>query len=134
MNFDFSDDQKVSDEPYDRDLWRGMVELAWPGTAIPERHGGAGFGYLELCVIAEELGRSLAPTPFASSVYLATEAILQAGTKDQQDTLLHAPGGRIAVGTDEILKNIIAERVLGLPQDVRADRDVPFDELPTSRR
>ena len=53
-----------SDEPYDRELWRGMAELAWMGTAIPESHGGAGFGYLELCVLAEELGRSLAPTPF----------------------------------------------------------------------
>jgi alkylation response protein AidB-like acyl-CoA dehydrogenase len=66
-------------EPYDKELWRGMAEQGWPGTAIPESHGGAGFGYLELCVIAEELGRSLAPTPFASSVYLATEALLSPG-------------------------------------------------------
>ena len=52
-----------TDAPYDVELWKGMVELAWPGTAIPEAYGGAGYGYLELCVIAEELGRSLAPTP-----------------------------------------------------------------------
>jgi alkylation response protein AidB-like acyl-CoA dehydrogenase len=107
MNFDFSDDQKVLRDqarkflgqhasparvrtildgaaPYDAELWRGMAEMAWPGTAIPEAHGGAGFGYLELCVIAEELGRSLAPTPFSSSVYLATEALLLAGTDDQK--------------------------------------------------
>jgi alkylation response protein AidB-like acyl-CoA dehydrogenase len=51
-----------------------------------------------------------------------------------QDALLYTPGGRIAAGTDEILKNIIAERVLGLPADVRVDRDVPFDALPTGRR
>jgi alkylation response protein AidB-like acyl-CoA dehydrogenase len=117
MNFDFSDDQKVlrdqarkflseraaparvrrileTDEPYDRELWRGMVELAWPGTAIPEAHGGAGFGYLELCVIAEELGRSLAPTPFASSVYLATEAIAIAGSESQRTRWL----SRFAMG------------------------------------
>jgi alkylation response protein AidB-like acyl-CoA dehydrogenase len=107
MNFDFSDDQKVlrdqarkflgqqasptrvrrildTDAPYDVELWRGMAEMAWPGTAIPEAYGGAGFGYLELCVIAEELGRSLAPTPFSSSVYLATEALLLAGSDDQK--------------------------------------------------
>lgn len=47
-----------------------------------------------------------------------------------QQALLYAPGSRIAGGTDEILRNIIAERVLGLPADVRVDKDVPFNELP----
>ena len=70
--------------PYDADLWRGMGEMGWMGTAIPEAHGGAGFGHLELCVIAEELGRSLAPTPFASTIYLAAEALLLAGSDAQK--------------------------------------------------
>ena len=46
-----------------------------------------------------------------------------------QNSFMWAPGLRIAGGTDEILKNIIAERVLGLPQDTRVDKNVPFDEL-----
>ncbi len=45
-----------------------------------------------------------------------------------QDALLSSPGMRIAGGTDEILRNIIAERVLGLPGDVRVDKDQPFNE------
>jgi alkylation response protein AidB-like acyl-CoA dehydrogenase len=117
MNFDFSDDQRVlrdqarkflgehassarvrrildTDAPYDADLWRGMVEMAWPGTAVPEQYGGAGYGHLELCVIAEELGRSLAPTPFSSSVYLATEAIMLAGSDAQKKRWLP----RLAMG------------------------------------
>lgn len=50
-----------------------------------------------------------------------------------QQSLLWAPGLRIAGGTDEILKNIIAERVLGLPGDVRVDKDVAFKDMPTGR-
>ena len=46
-----------------------------------------------------------------------------------QEALLYAPGMRIAGGTDEILRNIIAERVLGLPGDVRVDKDIPFNAM-----
>jgi alkylation response protein AidB-like acyl-CoA dehydrogenase len=121
MNFDFSEEQLVlrdqarkflseraaparvrrvleTDAPFDRELWTGMVEMAWPGTAIPEAYGGAGYGYLELCVLAEELGRSLAPTPFASSVYLATEAILIAGSEAQRKRWLPALAGGEVIG------------------------------------
>jgi alkylation response protein AidB-like acyl-CoA dehydrogenase len=51
-----------------------------------------------------------------------------------QEALLYAPGMRIAGGSDEILRNIIAERVLGLPADIRVDKDVPFNQLPTGAR
>ncbi|WEK02245.1 MAG: acyl-CoA dehydrogenase family protein [Candidatus Sphingomonas phytovorans] len=50
-----------------------------------------------------------------------------------QHELLSAPGSRIAGGPDEILKNIIAERVLGMPGDIRVDKDVPFSAIPTGR-
>jgi len=54
----------------------------------------------------------------------AAEAMFQA-------SFLSSPGYRIAGGTDEILRNIIAERVLGLPDDVRVDKEVPFNQIPT---
>jgi acyl-CoA dehydrogenase len=121
MNFDFSDDQKLlrdvarrflqergdarqvrrvleGEMPYHAELWQGIAEMGWLGTAVPESYGGAGLGYLELCVLAEELGRSLAPTPFSSTVYLATEALLLAGADEQKQRLLPdlATGATIA--------------------------------------
>ena len=51
-----------------------------------------------------------------------------------QSALLSSPSLRIAGGSDEILRNIIAERVLGLPPDIRADKGMPFNKVPTGRR
>ncbi|HRD47396.1 MAG TPA: acyl-CoA dehydrogenase family protein, partial [Caulobacter sp.] len=59
--------------------------------------------------------------------------IAAAGARFQQ-MLLRSPATRVEGGTDEILRNIIAERVLGLPGDIRVDKDVPFKDIPTSGR
>jgi alkylation response protein AidB-like acyl-CoA dehydrogenase len=122
MNFDFSDDQKQLRDgarkflaekcppkavravldgkaPYDRDLWKGLAEMGFLGVAIPESYGGAGAGHLELCVIAEEMGRALAPVPFSSTVYLAAEALLLAGTDAQKQKWLPAIASGEAIGT-----------------------------------
>jgi acyl-CoA dehydrogenase len=71
-------------EPYAAELWRGMAEMGWTGAAIPEAYGGVGLGRLAVCVLAEEIGRAVAPVPFSSSVYLATEAIMLFGSEQQK--------------------------------------------------
>jgi alkylation response protein AidB-like acyl-CoA dehydrogenase len=112
MNFDFSDDQKFlrdearkfltaqcttaevrevldSDETsHHAGVWKQVVDMGWLGTAIPEEYGGLGLGMLELCVIAEELGRALAPIPFASTAYFFAEALKLAGSDAQKSAVL----------------------------------------------
>lgn len=112
MNFDFSEDQKfLRDEArkflaaqctsahvravldddtktHNQEVWQKIVEMGWLGAAIPEEFGGLGLGMLELCVIAEELGRVLAPVPFGSSAYFFAEALKLAGTEEQKAELL----------------------------------------------
>jgi alkylation response protein AidB-like acyl-CoA dehydrogenase len=122
MNFDFSDDLKAlreqarkflrercpssvvrkileGPEPYDRSLWKEIAGMGWTGAAIPEEYGGAGLGHLGLCVLAEELGSVLAPVPFSSSVYLASEAILAGGSEVQKRTWLPKLAAGEAIGT-----------------------------------
>src|SRR4029077_17603598 len=120
MNFDFSDDLKMLREQarkflagrcsrqvvrkvfeggggYDAELWAEIARMGWLGTAVPEAYGGLGVGYDGLCVLAEELGYVLAPVPFSSSIYLAAEAIMIAGSEAQKQKLLPPmiDGGRI---------------------------------------
>jgi acyl-CoA dehydrogenase len=86
-------------EPYDRSLWQAMAEMGWTGAAIPEAFGGAGLGHLGVCVLAEELGHAVAPVPFASSVYLATEAILLFGSDAQKQMWLPKLAAGEVIGT-----------------------------------
>jgi alkylation response protein AidB-like acyl-CoA dehydrogenase len=49
----------------DQALWKELSELGWPGIAIDEEHGGQGLGQIELSILCEELGRTIAPVPLA---------------------------------------------------------------------
>ena len=111
MNFEFSDEQNLlreqaqgflrdycstsvvrrildGEESYDKDLWQKVVDMGWTATVIPEEYDGLGLSYLELSVIAEELGKAIAPIPFSSSVYLATEILMAAGSAEQKSEWL----------------------------------------------
>ena len=122
MNFEFSEEQELlreqargflgehcpptavravlnGDADFDEALWKKICEMGWTATVIPEEFGGLGLSYLELVVIAEELGRAVAPVPFSSSVYLATEALLACGSQEQKDKWLPLLAAGEAIGT-----------------------------------
>ncbi len=84
---------------YDKDLWAEIVALGWTALRIPEEYGGLGLSVLELCVLAEEIGRLVSPVPFTSSVLLATEALIIAGTDAQKAKWLPKLADGSAIGT-----------------------------------
>lgn len=150
MNFDFSDDQKflgnearkflsaecttqhvrdvLNDDAisHHAGVWQKVVEMGWLGTAIPEEFGGLGLGALELCVLAEEMGRALAPVPFASSVYFFAEGLMQAGSGQQKAALL--PG----VASGDVIGCYAASEGPGHPDPARLS--VTFDGQTISGR
>ena len=104
MNFDFSDDQQAIKRTakdlladrfklervreladageYDETAWKELCELGWPGIFIDAEHGGQGLGVVELIILMEELGYSLAPVPFLSNA--AAGLLIQAAGSDEQ--------------------------------------------------
>ncbi|OBI67190.1 acyl-CoA dehydrogenase family protein [Mycobacterium sp. E796] len=84
---------------YDPSLWAQMSdELALVGLAIPEEFGGQGYTFVELGIVAEELGRALAPSPYFASAVLASSALLESGDYEAQRRFLPgiASGATIA--------------------------------------
>jgi alkylation response protein AidB-like acyl-CoA dehydrogenase len=72
---------------FSQPLWKRMAELGWLGLAFPERYGGAGLSMVELGIVLEELGRSLAPVPFLPTV-LAGFSLLEVGDAQQMQEWL----------------------------------------------
>ncbi len=74
---------------YDPGHWTDLARMGWLSMAIPEEYGGSGYTFLELAVLLEEMGRTLFPSPFLSTVILAPD-LLSGGTEDQKRELLGA--------------------------------------------
>ena len=79
-----------SEDGIDRALWAKFAELGFAGVLVPEAHGGIGLGAVEAGVIAEQLGRTLTPSPFLSTAVLSARALVKAGSEAQQAKLLPA--------------------------------------------
>ena len=89
----------ATEQGYDPDTWRRMAaDLGLLGIAIPEEYGGAGAGFTELGLVAQEMGRALLGGPFLATAVLAAAALLAAGDVDARERWLPpiAGGGLIA--------------------------------------
>jgi alkylation response protein AidB-like acyl-CoA dehydrogenase len=132
MNFDFSDDQQAikrtahdlladrfkpdvvrelaEAERYDDAHWRQIAELGWAGIFVDERYGGQGLGTVELTILAEELGYSVAPVPFLSNA-AAGLALQHAGGDAQRERWLPGIASGEARGAAGLLRDGVAPLV-----------------------
>ncbi len=98
--------REVEQEPeaFDRKLWKDLAEANLLGLAIAEKHGGMGFGFLEVCLLLEEIGRAVAPLPALPTLVLGALPLEAFGTDAQRERFL--PG---VVAGDLILTAAIAD-------------------------
>ncbi|MCU1456230.1 MAG: acyl-CoA dehydrogenase [Actinomycetia bacterium] len=75
-------------EWFDRDTWAELAKANLLGVAVPEAYGGLGFGFLEACLILREVGRFVAPVPFAPTVVRGAMAVAEFGSDEQKQRLL----------------------------------------------
>ncbi|MFC1822379.1 acyl-CoA dehydrogenase family protein [Thermodesulfobacteriota bacterium] len=122
MDFDFSKDEKLiqstireflekecpsdkvreleeDEKGYDPVLWGKMAELGYLGLLFPEEYGGMEGSFIELMIVAEELGRACAPSWFFSTVVLGAQAILTFGREEQKRRLLSEIARGESLGT-----------------------------------
>jgi alkylation response protein AidB-like acyl-CoA dehydrogenase len=76
-------------------VWAKMIELSWPALAISEEHGGLGMGFVEIAIVAEELGRAVVPSPFLATVTQFAPAVRELGGATP---LVAGLLGRVAAG------------------------------------
>jgi alkylation response protein AidB-like acyl-CoA dehydrogenase len=96
----------------DQTLWSELSELGWPGIAISEQYGGQGLGQIELSILCEELGRSLAPVPFLPSA-MAAAVIEQSGLAEQCARWLPGLASGETIGALGSSVDGVAELVIG---------------------
>lgn len=113
----------VEDRSSAGELWQTMVGLDWPALTVPEEDGGIGYGFVELAVLAEELGRAIAPGPLFPTVTQFVPTVREAGSDEQRKRFL---GG---VASGEVTGTLAVAEASGrwTPTDVattaRADGD-----------
>src|SRR5580693_5153877 len=106
-----------TDTAYDAALWQKMAHQGWTGILFDEEHGGLGLGLVEMAVALEEMGRTLLPGPYLSTVLLAGSVIDAAGNAAQKQKYL----SRIATGEARATLALLESDARWEPDAVRLD-------------
>ena len=80
-----------SEDGFDRDVWKQIVELGFAGILIPEEMGGTGFGPMGIGIVMQEAGRTLAASPLYSTAVLGAGMIMAAGSEKEKELCRKLP-------------------------------------------
>src|SRR5277367_4218803 len=108
---------EASGDGFSRGFWRECAEMGWTGVLVPEEFGGLNFGVVGAGLIAREMARTLAPSPFLSTAVLSASALLRGGSAAQKASWLP----RIARG-EAIIASALDDGARGELAAVKAKR------------
>ncbi len=91
---------------FDKELWSAVSEAGLLGIAVPEPHGGAGLGFLEVAAILEQVGRYTAPIPFYETVVLGALPIAEYGSDAQREAWLPKIANGEAIATAALVDDV----------------------------
>jgi alkylation response protein AidB-like acyl-CoA dehydrogenase len=97
--------EKAGGPRFDRELWHAAAEAGLLGISVPEEHGGAGLGFLEVAAILEQVGRHTAPIPLFETVVLAALPIAEFGSAAQRAAWLPKIASGEAIGTAALVED-----------------------------
>jgi alkylation response protein AidB-like acyl-CoA dehydrogenase len=111
------------DKGYSSDMWRKMADLGWLGLLFDEKYGGMGLGFVDLCVILEEMGKALLPAPYISTLVLFGQCILHSGNDEQKKRILPAVAGGDLIGTFALVEESggLAPEDINMKAEAQAD-------------
>jgi alkylation response protein AidB-like acyl-CoA dehydrogenase len=112
----------LADEAFSPELWAEITELGWPAILVPEAQGGLGLHWLEMAVLLEETGRTLAPSPLLATA-LATAAILDGGSESARDRWLPGIAAGKQTATLALLDEVDAPEIASVTLQAEADGD-----------
>ena len=117
-------------------VWQKMVELDWPALCLPEEYGGLGVGFLELSIVAEELGRATVPSPFLATVAQFAPCVRELGNGEQRERFLTRVAAGRVTGTLAVAERgrwtLDAVRTVATPSEdggwlLTGEKDSVFD-------
>ena len=119
----FVKQMEQDEKGYSPELWEEMANLGWLGLAFPEKYGGSGMTFLDLCVLLEEMGYACLPAPFLDTVVLGGLPIMDIGSEEQKEQYLPKIAGGKLISSLALIEPTMGYEAGAITVEATRDRD-----------